>query len=378
MSDKTIKINFKDITDRIAENYLRKKSLKYANISQKEKTKILDATTKIKRKTLLIAALYGALGVAFLYIPQYIFSESFSKTQYTVPYINYSFDLSIFELLYGFVLVGLEIWLLMKGDLKAVSKIAAVYGHNANNENFESEELALIGLGKDRGRFTEVGINPYQNFSKTGVLFLRLLFIVKAMLSNFIFKIIIKKVLGRLAIRAVVDLAGIPIYAVWNAYASSIVIRKTDMRMKAIKQMNKTGKYFSDKYKNNKEFTDLIYDTFEYIAVTKKSFYPTDYIFAKHFFSIFNIKIEDEHKLSENYFEKIKLLPKDIKLAIGQILILGFLLDGKIGSFEIGIINKLKKNNIIPYSLTHIKKWTKHYKLGNGFDEMFNSDKNTQ
>jgi len=378
MPNKIINIDIKDITDRLAENYLRKKSIKYADISKRENEAILKAAKKIKTNTLLTAALYGALGVAFLYIPQYIFTDSFSKVEYTIPFINYKFELSVFELLYGFVLVGIEIWLLMKGDLKAVSKIAAVYGYNAKNKNFEAEELALIGLGKDRNRFTEVGINPYQNFSKTGVLFLRLLFLIKAMLSNFIFKIIIKRVLGRLAIRAVVDLAGIPIYAVWNAYASSIVIRKTDMRMKSMKQMSKTGKYFSDKYKDNKEFTELIYDTFEYIAVTKKSFYPTDYIFAKHFFNIFNIKIEEEHKLSENYFEKLKSLPDDIKLAVGQILILGFLLDGKIGGFEIGIINKLKKNNIIPYSLNHIKQWTKHYKLGNGFDEMFNSYKNNQ
>ena len=243
-------------------------------------------------------------------------------------------------------------------------------------KDFGAEELVSIGLGKDQKRFTEVGINPYQNFSKTGVLFLRVLFIIKAMLSSFVFKIVIKKVLGRLAIRAVVDLAGIPIYAVWNAYASSIVIRKTDMRMKAMKQMNKTGKHFHDKYKDKKEFTELLYDTFEYIALTKKSFYPTDYIFAKHFFSIFNIKIKEEHKLSENYFKKIKLLPNDIKLAIGQILILGFLLDGKIGSFEISIIKELNSDNIIPYSLEHIKIWTKQYKLGNGFDEMFNTYKN--
>ncbi len=378
MSSKTFNIKIKDTADKIAEIYLRKKSLKYADISKTENDAILKTVKSIKLNTLLIAALYGALGVAFLYIPQYIFSESFSKTQYTIPYINYNFELSIFEMLYGFVLVGIEIWLLMKGDLTAVSKIAAVYGHNANKKNFEAEELVFIGLGKDQKRFTEVGINPYQNFSKTSVLFLRVLFIVKAMLSNFIFKIIIKRVLGRLAIRAVIDLAGIPIYAVWNAYASSIVIRKTDMRMKAVNQMNKTGKHFHDKYKDNKEFTELLYDTFEYIAVTKKSFYPTDYIFAKHFLTLFNIKIEDEHKLSENYFEKIKMLPDDIKLAIGQILILGFLLDGKIRGFETGIIKKLKKNNIIPYSLEHIKQWTKHYKLGKGFDVMFNLDKNTQ
>ena len=64
-------------------------------------------------------------------------------------------------------------------------------------------------------------------------------------------------------------------------------------------------------------------------------------------------------------------MPEDLKLAIGQLLVLGFLLDGKIGAFEVKIINKLIDNNIIPYSVKEIKNWTKKYKLGKGFEEMF-------
>ena len=371
MPAKKIKIKIRDITDKIAGNYFIKESDKFYKKTAVNKDDQLKEIKKIKNKTILTAALYGALGVIILYLPQYIFSDNFIDTEYTIPYINFSFEVSIFEILYGFLLVGIEIWLLMKGDLKAVSNIATVYGYQPDKENLETQELVYIGLGKDQRKFTEIGINPYQNFSRTSVLFLRALFLIKALLSNFIFRIIIKRVLGRLAIRAVIDLAGVPIYALWNAYASTIVVRKTDMRMKALSQMNKTGNRFLEKYKANDEFIELLYDTFEYIAIAKKSFHPTDLIYAKHFLNIFGIKIKDEHRLSENYFEKIKSLPEDIKSAIGQLLILGFLLDGKIGRFEVKIIKKLTDNNIITYNTDQIKKWTKDYTLGKGFDEMF-------
>ena len=371
MSVKKININIKDITDNIAENYFIKKSKVYSDKVKIAKEDQLKEVKKIKNHTLLTAALYGALGVLFLYIPQYLVPQYFAGTQYTISYINFNFELSIFQMLYGFVLVGIEIWLLMKGDLKAVGKISTVYGFKPKEENIETLELVYIGLGKDQRKFTEVGINPYQNFSKTGILFLRALFLIKALLSNFIFRIILKRVLGRLAIRAVIDLAGIPVYALWNAFASSIIVRKADMRMQAINQMGKTGNYFLNKYKENKTFRDLLYDTFEYIAITKRSFHPTDLIYAKYFLNIFGIKIKNEHRLSENYFEKVKNLPEDIKLAIGQLLILGFLLDGKIGGFEIRILKKLQLNYIIPYSIEEIKKWTKDYTLGIGFDKMF-------
>jgi len=365
-----------NITDKLAKKYLIRKSLKYANNSFVDEKDRLKAISFIKYKTLFIAGIYGVLGVILLYLPQYIFSDVFKKTEYTVPYIKYSFGVSAFELIYGFILVAIEIYLLIINDIKAVGKIISIYGYNAKNENFEADEFISISLGKDKTKFIKIGINPYQEFSKTSVLLLRILLISKAFLSNFVMKMVLKKVLGRLAIRAIIDLAGIPIYALWNAYASSIVIRKTTMRMQAQTQMKKTGKYFLKKYKNNSEFTELIYDTFSFIAISKKNFYPTDYIYAKHFFNIFNIEHEKEHTLTNNYIEKINKLPYDIKLAIGQILILGFLLDGKIGRFEIKSLKKLIKNNIILYSISDIKKWTNDYKLGSGFDGMFEKNKN--
>jgi len=370
MSPKKININIKDITDKIAENYFIKISEKTEYIFQNtdEKRKKIK---KIKNVTLLRAAFFGAMGVLTLYVPQYILPQYFIDTSYTIPYINYTFNLSIFEMLYGFVLVGIEIWLLMKGDLEAVSRISSVYQYKPKKGDLDTLELVYIGLGKDQRKFNEIGINPYQNFPKVSILLLRGVFMLKAFLSNFVFRIIIKRVLGRIAIRAVIDLAGIPIYALWNAWASSVVVRKADMRMQALNQMNRTGKHFYQKYKDTEKFKSLLYDTFEYIALTKKSFYPTDMIYAKHFFSLFGIKIKEEHKLSEDYFEKVKNLPLDLKLAIGQLLILGFLLDGKIGGFEVTLIKKLKKEDIIPYEVDEVKQWTKDYTLGRGFDGMF-------
>ena len=364
-------INISDITDKTAEKFFRKKIFHYRKKIQSFKGKPEDLIKIIRIRTLSFAALYGTFGVLFLYIPQYIFPEQFANSEYVIPLINYKIEFSVFGLFYGFLLIGLEIFFLMKGDLKSTSNLAALYGFNPEEKDTETEELVNIALNKDRKKYTEVGINPYQNFSKPGLLLVRLMYLAKAFLSNFVFKIIIKRVIGRLAIREVVDMAGIPIYAFWNAWASAQIIRKTDMRMKASKMIYQTAEHFITKYKNNSNFKTLLYDTFEYIAVTKKSFYPSDLIFAKHFLKTFDIKIVEEHKLSENYFEKVKSLPEDLKLAIGQLLVLGFLLDGKIGAFEVKIINKLIDNNIIPYSVKEIKNWTKKYKLGKGFEEMF-------
>ncbi len=364
-----------EIADRAACKYFVKKCNKYPECDYKTIEKRNRKIRRVRLRVLSIAATYGVLGVVLLYLPKYIFPDIFPQTSYTIPYINYTFDLSILELIYGFVLVAIEIYLLLLMDIKSVGEIASVYGYfpekDFNNFSEETTELVYIGLGKDRKKVVEVGINPFQNISKTGVALLRLFFMIKAFLSNLVFKFIIKRVLGRLTVRAVIDLAGIPIYAFWNAYASSVVMRKTNMRMLARDEMLKTGYRFYKKFSDNEKFYNLIYDTLGYIAITKKNFYPSDYIFAKHFLALFKIKIEKEHILSDNYFNTLENSDDDIKLAIGQLLVIGFLIDGKIGSLEIRELNKLKEKKIIPYNVDDIKIWTKQYIKGNGFDAMF-------
>ncbi len=365
------------ITDKTAFNFFLKQADKFTtfdNLSIKEK---IAKVKIIKYKTLLLSAVYGILGVILLYIPQYYFPELFSQKKIHIPFTNIFVNLSILELFYGFFLVVIEIWLLMRNDIRAVCKVAAVYGYFTRKKNDvvidEITELIYIGMGKDEKKVPEVGINPFQNVSRVGVALIRLFFMLKAMLTNFLFKIIVKRLLGRLAVRTVVDLAGIPIYAFWNAYASSVVIRKINMRMLARNEMLNIGNQFHSKFANNKEFIELIYDTFGYIAITKKKFYPADFVFSKYFLSIFNIKIKKEHFISENYLEKLENSNNDVKLAIGQLLIIGFLIDGKLGRLEITVIKKLQQKNIINYKIKEIKKWTKQYQQGESFDIMFES-----
>lgn len=368
--------NIKDISDKIALDYFLKISEKNRidnTLSIAQKRLILK---KLRKKHLYFSGIIGALGVLLLFTPVHLFPELFKSSPVKIPFVNYTYDLSVAELLYGFLLVGIEIWLLIKADLKIVSKIAAIYGYepqtNLQKVEPETEELIKIGLGKDRKKFTEIGINPYQTLPKIGLILLRLLFLIKAFLSNFVFRVLIKKVLGRIAVRSVTDFAALPIYAFWNAYSASIIIRRADMRMHAQNLMQEAGEYFYTIYKQHPQIKNLIYDTLEFVAITKKNFYPTDYLFANHILKLFGIPLKKEHILSADYLENVKKSPDDVREAIGKIMILAFLIDGKFGLLEKRTLKKLKDQNIIPYNMDMIEKWTKEYVSGKGFDEMLN------
>jgi len=321
--------NVRDFTDKAALIYFLKESDKKVNKPSLHADKKRNLVKKAKQNHLIYSALLGVLGVLLLYLPINIYPEAFYYKKITLPFINYEYKLSFIEIIYGLILVGIEIFLLIKADIKIVSKIASIYGYspslNINEPEAETIELVNIGLGKDRKKFTELGINPYQNFSRISLFMLRAMFIIKAFLSNFIFRIVIQKILGRIAIRS-----------------------------------------------DNPKFKNLIYDTIEFVAITKKNFYPTDYLFAKHFLKLFDIPIKKEHRLSENYIEKIKNSDDNIKEAIGKIMILAFLIDGKLGTLEKRTLKKLGNKKVIPFNITQIKKWTKEYVSGKGFEGMLN------
>ena len=375
MKKKEKNSSIKEFSDRMAYNYfvkMAKQFPSYANLEPHEK---MHKIQRIKYRVLAFSALYGALGVLFLYIPQYIFPHLFPESDYRIFFSEIKIRLSLSNLIYGLFLTALEIWLLAMTDIRSVGRIAAVYGYpqrTAKATKEETESLIDIGMGKDNKLHIEVGINPLQNTAKAGVYILLVFFRIKAILSKFVFRFLLKKVLGRLAVRSVLDMAGIPIYAFWNAYAAAVVIRKAHMRMYAHNLMLTAGDWFYDRYSNNEDFKNLIYDNLQYVAIVKKSFYPTDYLFAKHFLLLFDISLVKEHKLSKDYFDNLKKLSPELKSAVAKFLVIGFLTDGKLGSLEIRGLKNLYEEGIIPYDILQIKIWTKKYIQGYGFDEMLN------
>jgi len=371
-------LNIDKVTNKFAKSYFVSYTKKYDTKEILKAKEIRKRVKAIRIRIITISALYGTLGVLFLFLPQYFSPSLFPKHLFKIPIINYTFSLSISELIYGVFLTALEIWLLALTDFRSVSRIAAVYDFEPDNEQKnkaeETLELVNICLGKDKQKMKEVGINPLQKTSKTSIVLLLILYRAKAFLSRFIVRFIIKKILGRLAVRAVLDMLGIPIYAFWNAFAASEIMRKANMRMHAHKLMYQTGAWFHERFSENSEFKNLVYDTLQYIAIEKKSFYPTDYLFVKHFLQIFEVPIVKEHILSDNYIAKIKSSSNEIKDAMAKFIIIGFLIDGKLGSLEIRALNQLKDEGIVPWKISQIKIWMKEYLLGHGFWEMLNTN----
>jgi len=357
------------------ERYAYKQLSKNVRIQEDDDLYVLtseekQALKKIRNSTYLKAGLAGALGIILLYVPYYIFEESlFPKRDVWIPIYNDYLSLEIEFLIYSVVLVFLEIWYLTFINIQAVNKITKACGClNPNDENFEEDinSLISVGLEKKHKELEKVGINPYEGLSKWGVVAFQILIKLKATISGFVWKIFVSKILGRYALRMVVDVLGAPIYAAWNIYAARKVMNEARVRVMAPPLINKFSLQLEKEFKGNEEFRSVIYPTLQAISVSKRSFHYNHFLLATSLLTRFDIEIQSDPKYDRDFLKKVDELSPEIQKAVSKLIVFGILIDGGLSPIEKRSLIRLKKEGVLPYSFEQVKTWSDDYFEGKG------------
>lgn len=329
---------------------------------------------KIKRNTLFLAALAGTLGVVFLSTPHFFWEEQlFPVRNIWIPYYEAYIEVEVEYLLYGLVLLFFEIWFLTYINIRAVKKIAEACGFPGNIKTQKEEgikDLVAVSLDKKQTELKNIGINPYEGLSKISVFLYQVLIKLKATFSGILFKIFVKRILGRYAIRYVLDFAGIPIYAFWNMYGAHQTMREARVRVLAPPIIEKFVEKLHEENKDNPEFKNAIYNTLQTVSKSKRSFHFNHYLLATRFLKTFEVPISPEPKLDEEFLTKIKSYDALTQKSIVKLLVLGIVLDGRLSFIEKRALKKLNENNVLPYNIDQIKTWTKDFYSGRGLNEL--------
>ncbi len=334
-----------------------------------------EALRKIRNATYLKAGLAGALGIILLYVPYHLFGETlFPKRDIWIPFYENYIELEIEFLIFSIVLVFIEIWYLTFVNIKAVDRIAKACGClNPIDTNFEEDLNSLInvGLEKKHKELEKVGINPYEGLSKWGVFAFQILIKLKAAISGFIWKIFVSKILGRYALRMVVDVLGAPIYAIWNIYAARKVMNEARVRVMAPPLINNFAMQLEAEFKDNTEFKSVIYPTLQAISISKRSFHYNHFLLATSLLTRFNIEVNPDISYDSDFLKKVDELSPKIQKAVSKLIVFGILIDGGLSQIEKRSLIRLKKEGVLPYSLEEVKVWSKNYFEGKGLEDFF-------
>ena len=339
-------------------------------LTEEEKAKL----KAIETGTLLRAGIAGALGVIVLYLPLNIFGQQLFPLQiFQLPYINQVISLSIEFLLYSAFLVLLEIWYLTYLNIKAVSAMSAVFGHpNPANEFYEDNLQALIALGieKKQEKLETIGLNPFNGLSKIWLAIFYVLIKIKAMVSNVLFTFLVKKVLGRYALRLIVEFAGIPVYAFWNMWGAKKVMDETRVRALAPPLIKQFAEALYQEQRNNTEFCQHIYDTLQLISESKRSFHYNHFLLSIMVLNKFSVNVELEPFFERKFVNSIENYSELTRAGIKRLFVFGILIDGKISYREKRILRTLRRQGLILYPESDIIKWANDYYHGKGIEHL--------
>ncbi len=329
------------------------------------------ALKKIQFWAMFNAAIAGALGVVVLYVPKYIWGEAlFPVTDVWLPFYDDYIQVEAVFLLFSLVLVVIEIAYLTYNNIQTVKKIAHACNYPQLEDPFyevNMKSIIAVGLEKNVKAQSQIGINPFAGLSRWQVLTFTILNLAKAAMTNFLFKLIVKRAFGRYAIRILVDLAGIPVYAFWNAYAARFVVKESRVRIMANPIIKDFALTLKEEQKDNQEFRDELYYMLDFVAITKRKFHANHYMLALVVLDAFDIEHDPNHEYDEQFLERMKTKASPLTIAgFSKVNLMGMALDGTISQKEQFKIKSWRDDGIYNYTLEETKKTTDEFFSGAG------------
>jgi len=187
---------------------------------------------RVTRGAVLRAALAGVLnaaatGLGGLFAAHALGSRPEHATlQQTISYWG----------LYGALAVlaaVLEIIYLYWDGLRAVRSLSLAAGLRLDtHENHEvAFALARAALELPNAPDATFGVNPYRDASRLQLALASVVYKLKISVTNFVFKALVQRAVGRLATRVLLAFTAIPINAAWNGLVCYFVLREARIRV---------------------------------------------------------------------------------------------------------------------------------------------------
>ena len=320
---------------------------------------------RTKMVTLFMAALLGMLGVLLLYLPQYAWPDLFTDTP--IVLFGELYKLPLLTTLYGLLLIYLEVNILIALNLRGVKAIMQVCqfprAHDAQYDR-HLRSLADAALEKANSGMVRFGVDPYLNLPRWGLLMFFLTNIVKATLCNLVLKFVLRRSAGTYMLQQVTDLAGMPVYAFWNAWASWQVLHEAQVRVMAPMTIREFVNELYDEWGNNDQFRPLILEALQYAGILKRQYNYAHFLLTETLCDRFELRMNAT--LTGHFLEQASQAPVEVRRSLERLIVFGALVDGKLSWSERRRLNQLRKKSFLTYSPKDIQRISVDYNQGRG------------
>ena len=320
---------------------------------------------RAKALTLSAAALLGMLGVVMLYAPQYYWPDLFTSTP--IRAFGTIYSLPLITVFYGILLIYLEVNLLIAVNLLGVKSIMqACHFPRAHDAQYDQhlQVLADAALERtDRG-ILRFGVDPYLTMPRWGLTLFFLINMTKAALSALALRFGLKRFLDLYALRQVTNLAGMPIYALWNAWASWEVLHEAQIRVMAPTTIREFVNELHDEWGKSNEFRPLILEALDYAAILKRQYNYAHFMLTETLIDRFELRTDAT--LTGHFAERAAQTPAHVRRSLERLIVFGVLVDGKLSRIEKKRLSQLRRKGFLTHSAADIQRIGEEYNQGRG------------
>jgi hypothetical protein len=321
-----------------------------------------------ERLVMTIAALLSALSFLAYYLPVYRFLHLFPSIKLAIPLIGSAIRLPWAELLWCVLLTSIELYLLTLLNIFGAHEIAIATGFITGATKPERADAILqIGLEKKVTEVSQYGIDPFQGLDKKLLLLFNAFLRLKGWFANQVLRFLVRLLLGRYAVRALLDFAGMPIYMAINAYSVHAVMCEARVIIMGQTLINLLMARLPQRELSAAE-KELLYDTLQYIAICKRDFHQNHYLLTKALLEFFQVPGKKYHRLTVDYAERLKQAPPASAALCLLIILLGFILDGRISWRERLRLRQMNRLGVLKVSQSDLKRYARDFLNGAGVD----------
>lgn len=328
---------------------------------------------KIRRSyaiSLIFSGLIGAVFVILFYLPIHYFQDFFHQHVIEISLWDFSFDLYWLKELDNILLTISEIVLLGILNVHMINKLAGYLDFPPNGSaqfDLHRSNIIRISLDKKQKGEKDLGLNPFAGMSKMRLFIFLLIVKIKATLSNFLIKFLLQRFASRYLLKIFIDLAGTPVYAFWNAYATSFLFKKAKYYIFSVEITEAITRKIQESSDQKELLRKSLDGLLAYVVALKRDFSEINYFFSSQLIDAAEMEFTNEEKKLLD----LNTIQKELKHSETETLMLvfvtGLILDGSISRREKKHIKRLISDYRFESKIIlNINNYLKEYKQGNG------------
>jgi len=216
-----------------------------------------------------------------------------------------------------------------------------------------------------------LGIHPYHEISKLRVVLATLMYKLKISVTNFLTKMLIRRLMGRAAVRTWLPLVAAPVTAAWNAWVMWRVLRQARLRVMG---PFAAGEYLDaiapDPGSISAEGKLHLVQAVGVAVVRKRDMHPNLKALLVQTTQRLGMSEPDDDSLSDwlDYLDDLQKLPRSEQAMSMRLLAAAIIIDGRRGAREIMVLREAHRVTERRFEMRALSRLYRSFVRGDAFD----------